>query len=103
MLLLINSRKIRWAGYGARMWESRNAHRVLVWKYERRKTLESTRPKWKNDIKMQKKVRWEGIDVLFWLRMGVTGELLWVTNVQIPYKLENFLASFLRRALALWN
>ena len=70
---------------------------------KKRKTLESTRPKWKNDIKMQKKVRWEGIDVLFWLRMGVTGELLWVTNVQIPYKLENFLASFLRRALALWN
>jgi hypothetical protein len=52
---------------------------------------------------MEKKVRWEGIDALFWLTIGVTGELLWETNVQTPYKLENFLASFLRRAFALWT
>jgi hypothetical protein len=50
---------------------------------------------------MEKNIRWEGIDVLFWLRIGVTGELLWVTNIQIPYKLGNFLTSLLRRVFAL--
>jgi hypothetical protein len=27
---MIKSRRMRWAGHGARMWEKRNAYRILV-------------------------------------------------------------------------
>ena len=35
-------------------------------------------------LRWNKNIRWEGFDVLFWLRIGVTGELPWVINVRIP-------------------
>jgi hypothetical protein len=39
----VKSRRMRWAGYVARMGEGRNVHRVLVGKPERKRPLERPR------------------------------------------------------------
>ena len=43
---------LRWAGYLARMGESRGTHRVLVWKPEGRRPLGRPWRRWKDNIKM---------------------------------------------------
>jgi hypothetical protein len=48
----IKSRRIRWAGYVARMGEGRNVYRVLVGKPEGKRPLERPRRRWENGIKM---------------------------------------------------
>lgn len=40
----------------ARMWDRGNAYRILVWKCERKKILENTRRRRKNDIKVEQKL-----------------------------------------------
>jgi hypothetical protein len=35
---IIKSRRMRWAGHVARMWEKRNAYRILVGKTRRKET-----------------------------------------------------------------
>ena len=41
-----------WAGYVARMGETRGAYRILVGKYEGKRTFERPRRRWMNIIKM---------------------------------------------------
>ncbi|KAJ4447230.1 hypothetical protein ANN_09234 [Periplaneta americana] len=48
----IKSRRLRWAGHVARMGESRNAYRVLVWRAEGKRPLGRPRRRWKDNIKM---------------------------------------------------
>jgi hypothetical protein len=45
-------RRMRWAGYIARMGKRRGAHRVLVGKYEVKSPLARPRIRWEDNIKM---------------------------------------------------
>jgi hypothetical protein len=49
---VIKSRRMRWAGYVARMGEDRDVYRVLVGKPERRRLLGRPRRKWEDNINM---------------------------------------------------
>jgi hypothetical protein len=47
IIRMFKSRKLRWAGHGARMGERRGACRVLVGKLGRRGPLGRPRPRWR--------------------------------------------------------
>jgi hypothetical protein len=49
---VINSRRMRWAGYVARMGERRDVHRVLVRKPKGKRPLGRHRRRWEDNIKM---------------------------------------------------
>jgi len=50
---VIKSRRMRWAGHGARMGEERGVYRVLVGKPEGRRPLGRTRHRWVDNIRME--------------------------------------------------
>jgi hypothetical protein len=58
----IKSRRMRWAGYVARMGETRNAYRILVGKSEGRRPLGRLRRRWVDNIKMGREIGWDGLD-----------------------------------------
>jgi hypothetical protein len=49
---IINVRMMRWAGHAARMWQKRNAARLLVGKPEGKRPLGRPRRRWSNNIRM---------------------------------------------------
>jgi hypothetical protein len=49
---VVKSRRMRWAGHLARMWEGRGVYRVLVGKPEGKRPLGIPRPRWEDNIKM---------------------------------------------------
>ena len=49
---VIKSRRLRWAGYVARMEEGRGVHKVLVGKPEGKRPLGRLRCRWEDNIKM---------------------------------------------------
>jgi hypothetical protein len=49
---VVKSRRLRWAGYVARMGEERGVHRVLVGKPEGKRPLGRPRRRWEDNIKM---------------------------------------------------
>jgi hypothetical protein len=71
----IKSRRMRWAGYVARMGEERNVYRVLIGKPERKRLLGRRRRRWEDGIRVD--IReiswWIGSS---WLRIGTGGGLL---------------------------
>ena len=52
ILRVIKSRRMRWAGHGARMEEGRGVHKVLVGKPEGKRPLGRPRRRWEDNIKM---------------------------------------------------
>jgi hypothetical protein len=52
ILLLIKSRRMRWAGHVARMADGRGVYRVLVGKPEGKRPLGRPRGRWEDNIKM---------------------------------------------------
>ncbi|KAJ4445427.1 hypothetical protein ANN_07232 [Periplaneta americana] len=50
-IIIIKSRRLRWAGHVARMSESRNAYRVLVGRPEGKRPLGRPRRRWEDNIK----------------------------------------------------
>jgi hypothetical protein len=63
IILVIKSRRLRRAGYVARMKKSRGAYRDVVEKPEGRRTLRKPRRIWEDNIKMDlSDVGWRGID-----------------------------------------
>ena len=52
IVLVIKSRKMRWAGHVARMGERRGVYRVLLGKPERKRPLGRPRHRWDDNIKM---------------------------------------------------
>ena len=64
---VIKSRRMRWAGYVARMEEGRGLHKVLVGKPEGKRPLGRPRRRWEDNIKMDLEVG-RG-----WLRIGTGG------------------------------
>jgi hypothetical protein len=60
-VLMIKSRRLRWAGHVARMGASRDAYRALVGKPEGTRPLGRHRRRWEDNIKMDlREVGWGG-------------------------------------------
>jgi hypothetical protein len=77
IIWVIASRRLRWAGHVARMGERRGAYRAVVGKPEGRRSLESPRRRWEDNIKMDmREVGWGAWTGSIWLRIGTGGELL---------------------------
>jgi hypothetical protein len=64
---VIKARKMRWAGYVARMGEVRGAYNILVGRPEGRRPLGRSRRRWEDNIKMQ--LREIGFGVADWIRL----------------------------------
>jgi hypothetical protein len=63
IIRIIKSRRMRWAGYVARMGEKRNAYRLLVGEPEGKRPLGRLRRKWVNNIRMDLgEVGWGDVD-----------------------------------------
>jgi hypothetical protein len=60
---VIKSRRMRWEGHVARMVEIRVIYRVLMGKHEGKRTLERTRRRWEDNIKLDfQEVDWGDMD-----------------------------------------
>jgi hypothetical protein len=84
---VIKSRRMRWAGHVARMWEGRGAYRILVGRPERKRALGRPRRRWENNIRMVLQevgcgcVDWIGLaQVRDWWQELVSA----VMNVRVP-------------------
>jgi hypothetical protein len=63
IIIIIKSRRMRWAGHVARMGEKRNACRLLVGKPEGKRPLGRPRRRWVNNIRMDlREVGWDNVD-----------------------------------------
>jgi hypothetical protein len=63
IIIMIKSRRMRWAGYVARMGAKRNAYRILVGKPEGKSPLERLRRRWVDNIKMDlREMGWYELD-----------------------------------------
>jgi hypothetical protein len=63
IIRVIKSRRLRWAGYVARMEEERGAYRILVGRPEGRRPLGRHRRRWEDNIKMDiREVRWKDMN-----------------------------------------
>jgi hypothetical protein len=51
IIRIIKSRRMRWASHVARIWEKRNAYRLLVGKPEGKRPLRRPRRRWVDNIK----------------------------------------------------
>jgi len=70
---VVKSRKMRWAGHVARMWEGRGVHRVLVGKREGKRPLGRPRRRRGDNIKMDLR-EVVGVETGWsWLRIGTDG------------------------------
>jgi hypothetical protein len=68
VIRIIKSRRMIWAGYVARMWEKRNAYRILVGKPEGKRPLGRPRRRWVDNIKMDLRgIGWDGVE---WIDMA---------------------------------
>jgi hypothetical protein len=68
IIRMIESRKMRLAGHGARMGEKRNAYRILVGKPERKIPLGRARRRWVDNIKID--LREIGCDGTDWIDLA---------------------------------
>jgi hypothetical protein len=63
IIRIMKARRMRWAGHVARMWEKRNAYRLLVGKPEGRRPLGRPRCRWVDNIRMDLlEVEWGDVD-----------------------------------------
>jgi hypothetical protein len=81
------SRRIRWAGHVARMWEGRGVYRVLVGRHESKRSRERPRRRWEDNIKLDLREIW--IDVANWIRLAQDRVQWWafvntVMNLRVP-------------------
>jgi hypothetical protein len=103
---MIKSRRMRWVGHVVHMGEMRNVYNTLVGKPEGKTSLRRPRHRWEDNIKINlMEIGLEGVD---WIHLAQNREW-WqalvniVMNLQVPYKVGNFLTertiSFSRRTL----
>jgi hypothetical protein len=84
---VIKSRRMRWAGYVARLGEGRGAYRVLVGRPEGKRPLVRPRRRWEDNIKMD--LGEIGIDGASWIRLA-QDRVQWrafvntVMNLRVP-------------------
>jgi hypothetical protein len=63
IIRVFKSRRMRWAGNGARMGEKGNAYRILVGKPDGKRTLGRPRRRWVDNIKIDiSEIEWGGMD-----------------------------------------
>jgi hypothetical protein len=63
IIRIIKSRRMRWAGYVARIGEDMNTYRILLGKPEGKRPLGKPRRRWMDNIKIDLRViGWEGVD-----------------------------------------
>jgi hypothetical protein len=65
---VIKSRRMRWAGHVARMWEGRGVHRVLVGRPEGKRPVGRPRRRWDDNIKLDVREVW--IDGVNWIQLA---------------------------------
>jgi hypothetical protein len=91
---MIKSRRMRWAGYLARMGYVRNSYKILVRKREGTRPRRGHKRGWE-DIKMDiREVGFEGMD---WINLAQDRDrcravVNTVMNLRVPNKSGNFLA-----------
>jgi hypothetical protein len=68
IVMVIKSRRMRWAGHVAGMEEGRGVYRVLVGRSEGKRPLGRPRRRWEDNIKME--LREIGIDGANWIRLA---------------------------------
>jgi hypothetical protein len=77
IILVIKSRRMRWAGHVACMGEGKGAYRILVGRPEGRRPVGRPRHRWEDNIEMDlEKVGWGLWTGSMWLRIGTGGGLL---------------------------
>jgi hypothetical protein len=87
IIIVIKSRRMRWAGHVARTEEKRAAYRILVGKPEGKRPLRTPRRRWVDNIEMDlRKIGWDGVD---WTDMTQDRDQLWalvntVLNLRVP-------------------
>jgi hypothetical protein len=60
---MVKSRRMRWAGHVARMWEKRNAYRILVGKLEGKRSQGRPKYRWEDNIEMNlREIGWGGAE-----------------------------------------
>jgi hypothetical protein len=64
----IKSRRMRWAGYVARMGEERNVYKVLMGKPEGKRPLERPRHRWEDGIRVDLKEI--GLGSVDWIQLA---------------------------------
>jgi hypothetical protein len=62
---MIKSRRLRWAGYVAHMWERRDVYKVLLGTVDGKRPLGRPRHKWEDNIKMD--VQEVGCECMDWI------------------------------------
>jgi hypothetical protein len=63
IIRIIKSSWMRWNGHVARMWEKRNAYRLLAGKPEGKRPLGRPRRRWVDNIKLDlAEIGWGGVD-----------------------------------------
>jgi len=68
IIMVIKLRRMRLAGHVACMGEVRNACNILVGRPEEKKSLEISKRRWEDNIKMDsREIGWAGVD---WIRMA---------------------------------
>jgi hypothetical protein len=93
IVMVIKSRRMRWAGHVARMWEGTVVYRVLVGRSEGKKPLGKRWHRWGDNIKMD--LREITIDGANWIQLG-QDRVQWracvntVMNLRVPYKSRIF-------------
>ena len=65
---VIKSRRMRWAGHVARMWERKGVYGVLVGKPEEKRPLGRPRRRWEDNIKMD--LQEVGGEVMDWIELA---------------------------------
>jgi hypothetical protein len=83
------SRRVRWAGYVARMGDKPNAYRILVGKPEGKRPLGRPRRRWVDNIKIDLKrdrMGWYGLD-----RLTLVNTMM---NFQVPQSAGKFLSIY---------
>jgi hypothetical protein len=68
IITMIKSRKMRWTGHVARMWEKRNVYRLLVGTPEGKRPLGRPRRRWIDKIKMD--LLEIGVNVVDWIGLA---------------------------------
>jgi hypothetical protein len=63
LIRMIKSGRMRWAGHVARIWQKRNACRILMGKPEGKRPLGRQKRRWVNNIKIDlREIGWDGVD-----------------------------------------
>jgi hypothetical protein len=82
---VIKSRRLRWAGHVARMWEGRGVYRVLVERPKCKRPLGRHRRRWEDNIKLDLRETW--IDEANWILL-VQDRVQWRAFVNTVMKLR---------------